>query len=339
MSDNHPAKHYSKVDGSTIVVCNLCSRKCRIGESKRGFCKSRVNVGGELFTTNYGHAVAINMDPIEKKPLYHFLPGRNILSLGTNYCNLACKFCQNSEISQHNTGFRKVTPDYIAALAVQSENCCGLAFTYNEPTIWFEFVLDSSRIALHHGLKNVLVTNGDIAEKPLEELAPFISAMNIDLKAYSDAFYREQCGGGSLMAVLKTISRAYSLGIHVEVTNLVIPALNDSERMISDLVDFIAGVSTDIPLHFSRYHPAYLLEAPPTPIKTLNSAFEIASKKLKFVYLGNVADVAKNSTWCPTCKSLLVERHYFSSRSVGLAVRDGAATCRKCGEVIYGIFS
>lgn len=335
----HPARHYAREGDSLAVRCGLCFRSCLIADRGRGYCKSRVNNGGELFTTNYGRACAINMDPIEKKPLYHFFPGSHILSLGANYCNLACRFCQNFEISQHMTDYSEVTPEYAVTLAARSENCCGIAFTYNEPTIWYEFVYDVSMAAAGAGLKNVLVTNGTIAPKPLEELAPYISAMNIDLKAYSDKFYREQCGGGAFAAVLKTISLAFSLGIHVEVTNLIIPGLNDSEAMITDLVDFTASVSPDVPLHFSRYHPAYLMEAPPTPIKTLMSAFEIASKKMKFVYLGNVADVARNSTWCPSCKALLIERHYFSGRIAGIELKGGAASCAKCGEPIYGAYA
>ena len=334
MNEKFPARHFEKLDGNR-VRCLLCSKQCVTLPGKKGFCKSRINEGGELYTLNYGNAVAINMDPIEKKPLYHFLPGSLILSLGTNFCNLACKFCQNHEISQHKTNFTKVNPDYILSLARQSSNCCGVAFTYNEPAIWFEFVYDCARILHAKGLKTVMVTNGDISEQALRELAPYIDAMNIDLKSFSDKFYRDICGNGSLEAVANTIRLAWGLGIHVEVTNLLIPTLNDSNNEISNLVDFVSSVSPDIPLHFSRYHPSYLCEIQATPVKTLNMAYEIGAHKLKFVYLGNVSDIAKNSTHCPSCRKLLIKREYFSSAVDGLS-EDGC--CDACGEKIYGTF-
>ncbi len=334
MNEKFPARHFQKLDGNR-VRCLLCSKQCVTLPGKTGFCKSRINDAGELYTLNYGNAVAINMDPMEKKPLYHFLPGTLILSLGTNYCNLACKFCQNYEISQHKTNFTKVNPAYLLSLARQSANCCGIAFTYNEPAIWYEFVYDCAKLFHDNGLKTVMVTNGDISEPALRELAPYIDAMNVDLKAFSDNFYRDVCGNGSLEAVTDTIRLAWGLGIHVEITNLLIPTLNDANQAVSSLVDFVASVSPDIPLHFSRYHPSYLCEIQTTPIKTLNMAYEIGMRKLKFVYLGNVSDIAKNSTHCPSCGKILIKREYFSSTIGGLSE---SGCCGACGEKIYGTF-
>ncbi|MEZ7890423.1 MAG: AmmeMemoRadiSam system radical SAM enzyme [Candidatus Wallbacteria bacterium] len=330
-----PARHYKKIEGGN-VRCELCPRRCVIKPDHTGFCKSRKNLSGELYTLNYGKVSALHIDPVEKKPLYHFYPGSSILSAGTNYCNLACRFCQNYELSQHDSDYNLVTPESMVALSKKSENCSMIAFTYNEPSIWYEFMYDTSVIARKSGVKTVMVTNGEINGPALDELAPYMDAMNIDLKGFSAKFYDEYCGGGSFETVLSTIKKAYSLGIHVEITNLVIPGLNDSPGMISDLIDFVAGVSPDIPLHFSKYHPAYMLDIPSTPVKTLIAAYEAASKKLKFVYAGNIVDTQRNSTFCPSCGAMLIERNGFDSVVTGL--EKSTACCLKCGDLIYGKF-
>ncbi len=247
----------------------------------------RRNIGGKLYSLVYGETTSVSLDPVEKKPLYHFHPGENILSLGTKGCNFKCPFCQNWAISQDlEVQTRKITPQWVVDKAGECKSF-GIAYTYNEPFIWYEFVLDTAKLAKKNGLENVLVTNGYVNPKPLEEMLPFIGAMNIDLKSIDDEFYRKYCKG-SLDPVLYTIKTSVK-ACHVELTNLVIPGLNDSEEDFKRLVDWIYdNAGADVPLHFSRYFPCYKLDLPITSKETLEKAYKIAKKKLRNVYLGNV---------------------------------------------------
>ncbi|PIZ83692.1 MAG: AmmeMemoRadiSam system radical SAM enzyme [Candidatus Omnitrophica bacterium CG_4_10_14_0_2_um_filter_44_9] len=269
------------------VRCFLCPRFCVINDNKIGFCGVRANKGGKLYAANYGRVASVALDPIEKKPLYHFHPGSFILSAGTLGCNLSCLFCQNWSISKEiQTPTEPMEPRSLVSRALKL-NSFGIAYTYNEPFIWYEFVLETAKLAKASGLKNVLVTNGYVNPEPLAELLPYIDAMNIDLKSIRDGFYKKVCAG-SVGPVLETISTS-AKSCHVELTNLIIPTLNDTEEELTELVDWIYdNVGESVPLHFSRYFPCYKMNLSPTPLSTLKRAEEIARKKLKYVYLGNI---------------------------------------------------
>ncbi len=281
------ALYWEEEGGEGQVRCRLCPHECRIVNGLTGICGVRQNLGGKLYSTVYGETTSVALDPIEKKPLYHFHPGEYILSLGTKGCNFKCPFCQNWAISQDiEARTEAITPDW----AVAKANECGsfgIAYTYNEPFIWYEFVLDTAKLARRKGLKNVLVTNGYVNPGPLEEMLPVIDAMNIDLKSIDDEFYRRYCKG-SLAPVLHTIKRSVG-SCHVEITNLVITGLNDKDEDFIRLTDWIyKNAGPDVPVHFTRYFPCYNLESPPTSKETLEKARQIAGKKLKNVHLGNI---------------------------------------------------
>lgn len=273
--------------GDKTLQCFLCPHLCRIKEGLCGFCGVRTNKGGKLYAVNYGRVSSISLDPIEKKPLYHYHPRELILSAGTVGCNLSCLFCQNWSISkQAEAPTEPVTSQELINKAKELKSF-GIAYTYNEPFIWYEFVYETAELAKREGLENVLVTNGYVSPGPLKELLPFIDAMNIDLKSIRDEFYKKVCCG-TVAPVLETI-KASVKSCHVELTNLIIPTLNDSEKDLVDLVDWVYENAGDsVPLHFSRYFPCYKMTLPPTPVETLKKAEEIAKKKLKYVYLGNV---------------------------------------------------
>ena len=282
----HEALFYKKISGAA-VQCFLCPHSCVISDNKSGFCGVRTNKGGKLYAVNYGRVASVALDPIEKKPLYHFHPGSFILSAGTVGCNLSCLFCQNWSISKEvQTPTEPMEPQSLVSRA-QELGSFGIAYTYNEPFIWYEFVLETAKLAKMEGLKNVLVTNGYVSPEPLAKLLPYIDAMNIDLKSIRDGFYKKVCSR-SVGPVLETI-KVSAKNCHVELTNLLIPTLNDSEEELSELVGWIYdNVGELCPLHFSRYFPCYKMTEPTTPISTLKRAEEIARKKLKYVYLGNV---------------------------------------------------
>ena len=309
------------------VRCDLCPHNCVIVPEQSGICRARKNIDGVLYAVNYGKTISLSLDPMEKKPLYHFHPGKSILSIGSNSCNFSCRFCQNYQSSQFEVPTIDISPELLLEKC-KTSNCDFVAFTYTEPTTWFEFVLDSSKLLKENGIKTVMVTNGFINQEPLKELLPYIDAMNIDLKAFNEKFYRSICNG-YLQPVLETI-KAASKHCHIEITNLIITDENDSEKQINELVDFVADLNPEIPLHFSRYYPTYKMENRPTSITTLEMAKEIAEKKLKFVYLGNI--IAERSTYCPNCDHLLISRD-FPLRN---EIRNGK--CPSCGHKIYGEF-
>jgi pyruvate formate lyase activating enzyme len=311
------------------VRCTLCPLRCRLREGRDAPCGTRGNRGGRMVPLQYGELVACNLDPIEKKPLYHYRPGAPILSIAARGCNLHCAFCQNWGISQTAGGGEgTVTPDAVVARA-RREGSFGVAYTYSEPLVWFEFVRDCARAVRDAGLRNVVVTNGFLEPGPLDELAPLLDAANVDLKSMDDGFYRKVCKA-RLAPVLAAIERLHAAGVHVEITNLLIPGHNDAPAQVRALVDFVAGLDRTIPLHFSAYRPAWKFTAPPTPVAVLERAAAIARGKLDFVYLGNVIVSAGNDTRCPGCGALAVDRT-AAARPVGL---DAAGRCLDCGRAL-----
>ncbi len=280
------AIYYEKLDRN-IVRCRLCPYNCIIADGKKGACGVRVNKEGILYTEVYGKTTGMALDPIEKKPLYHFHTGEHIFSLGTKGCNFHCSFCQNWHISQElDAPTQDITSEEAVNKAKELKSF-GIAYTYNEPFIWYEFVMDTAKFARKSGLKNVLVTNGYVNIPPLEKMLPYIDAMNIDLKSFDEDFYTKICHG-SLKPVLEVIKKSAEK-CHVELTNLIIPTLNDSTDTIERMVNWIyTNLGPVVPLHFSRYFPCYNMSLPPTPIDTMKKAETIAREKLKYVYLGNV---------------------------------------------------
>lgn len=319
------AMYYEKLDEGK-VRCLLCPRGCRIAPGKKGFCLGRVNEGGSLYAASYARATSAAVDPIEKKPLYHFHPGRGIFSIGTYGCNFACEFCQNFSISQREAPTDELPPEEVVRLA-KGSNSVGVAYTYNEPLIWFEYVLDTSRLARGAGLVNVLVTNGYVNEEPLRELLPLVDALNVDLKG-DEEFYSRLCKGDP-EPVRKTCRLAREAGAHLEVTHLVIPGWNDGEEKLEELSSWVAAeLGEGTPVHLSAYFPRHKLQARPTPAGTLGRAREVFLRRLRYVYLGNILSREGADTHCASCKALLVERAGYRVRVTGLAP-DGK--CSSCG--------
>jgi pyruvate formate lyase activating enzyme len=287
-------------------------------------------VGGRLYYLHYGAVSSLALDPVEKKPLYHFHPGHAVLSLGALGCNLQCAFCQNWEIAQSEVPTTRLTVDQLVRLAGErtEEGCVGVAYTYNEPLVGFEWVLDSARAVKAAGMANVLVTNGEINPEPLAELLPYVDALNIDVKGFTEEFYRDLCRG-QLAPVLRTVEAAQR-SAHVELTNLLIPGRNDGPEEVEALVSWVANrLGPDVPLHFSRYFPQYHLDLPPTPATTLKAAAEIARKRLHYVYLGNAAEVEGSDTRCPQCGTVVIRRRGYTVQSL-LRGRH----CPSCGYAL-----
>jgi len=282
------ARYFNKIEGSKVHCC-LCPHNCVISLGALGVCRARKNINGELYSLNYGKIAAAALDPIEKKPLNRFKPGSMILSVGTFGCNLKCSFCQNWSIAHRDPDTQDVTSGILVEKAVElkKNGNIGIAYTYNEPSIWYEFVYDTAKLAKDRGLANVLVTNGFIEREPLEDILPYIDAMNIDVKAFKQSFYKDICKA-TISNVKQTVEIAAGK-CHVEVTTLVIPGLNDDIEEIDELSKWLASISPEIPLHLSRYFPNYnMTDRPPTPVETLKRAAEKAAEYLKYVYLGNV---------------------------------------------------
>ncbi len=315
------AAHWRREGGA--VRCLLCPHACLIAEGKRGICRVRENRGGTLYPMTYGKVAAVQLDPIEKKPLFHFHPGTEILSIGSVGCNFRCGFCQNVHLVLAQVPVQDAAiPDLVRA--ARDAGSIGIAYTYNEPMIWFEFVADCARAARREGLANVLVTNGYVNPGPLAELLPVIDAMNIDLKSMDPEFYRRICGG-KLEAVLETI-RASARAVHVELTTLLVTGENDSDEAIRKVVDFVAATDPEIPLHFSRYFPCYRFTAPPTPEARLAAAFRIGREKLPYVYVGNYRLAGAEDTVCPRCGKVVVRRAGYRTDAGGLS-GDRCASC------------
>jgi len=316
------------------VQCLLCPHHCNISEGNVGLCGVRRNEKGILYSLIYGMCSGIADDPIEKKPLHHFYPGSLVFSLGSVGCNLSCDHCQNFHISTANPEghqFSELLPENAVELA-QNHGCRGIAWTYNEPTIWFEYTYDTAQLAKKVGLYTAYVTNGYINAEPLKQIAPFLDAMNIDVKAFTDSFYKKNCKA-SLQPVLETCILAHQLGIHIELTYLVIPNENDTIDEVRQFCTWILdNLGQDVPVYFSRFHPQYKMsEKPATPIDTLKGFFDMAkSMGIHYVYLGNVSDPLYENTFCPSCEHVLIERTGFSANTIGLS----QGKCVKCGKVI-----
>ena len=307
------------------IRCSLCPHECLLSEGKVGLCRQRRHVHGRLMAEGYARVSSIAMDPIEKKPLYHFYPGSFILSVGGLWCNLRCSFCQNWHISQREQSTAVMAPERLVELAVEHDSV-GIAFTYNEPLIWYEYILDTAQLCKQRDLKVVLVTNGFVQVKPLEDLLPYVDAFNIDVKAFNERFYREICGG-DLSAVKRVVERA-AAKVHIEVTTLIIGGLNDDKAEIEGLARWLSEVDRNIPLHLSRYYPNYRMQLPPTPVTTLYELRDVAREYLDYVYIGNVMG-ADNNTYCPKCGQKVVDRGY-AIKVTGMK----AQRCINCGTPI-----
>jgi len=324
---------------NTDVDCFLCSHRCHISAGKQGVCGVRENRGGVLHTLIYGRLIAENADPIEKKPLYHFLPGTLSYSIAMPGCNFRCGFCQNWQISQARGNLEQfpqafVEPSRVVDRAVRAK-CASVAYTYTEPTIYMEYALDVARLAKEAGLKNVFVTNGYESPEAVDAMRGLIAAANVDLKSFSDTFYRSQCNG-RLQPVLDSIRKMHETGIHVEVTTLVVTGLNDSDEELERIASFLADVSPDLAWHISRFHPDYqALDNVPTPLSTLERAAEIGeSKGLRFIYVGNVRSADRQHTRCPECGEIVLRRAIMAL--MGENVKDGA--CGACGAKLPIVF-
>lgn len=329
---------YEKLENK-LVHCYLCAHQCRIAEKKFGFCGVRQNIDGVLYTHVYARPCALHIDPIEKKPLYHFFPGSAAFSVATVGCNFHCGFCQNWEISQSSIRDgdfpeEEFSPQEIVKQA-QNSNCKSISYTYTEPTIFFEYALDTAKLAKAKGLYNNFVTNGYMTKECLQMLRPYLDAANVDLKFFREDSYKKICAA-SLQPVLDSIKLMKELGIWVEITTLVVPDENDSEEELRDIAKFIASVDRNIPWHVSRFHPDYkFTDHAATPEATLKKAQEIGRRAgLTYIYVGNVSGWG-NDTYCPSCKKLLIKREAFSVLEYNIK----AGRCAFCKAVIPGRFS
>jgi len=321
------------------VECDLCSHRCRIAPSKFGICGVRKNKDGELVTLVYGELIAAHADPIEKKPLYHFMPGTTAFSIATIGCNFRCGFCQNWQISQASKRKEEVysekslSPEEIVAEA-KKNGCQSISYTYTEPTIFFEIAYDTAKLANKQGLANTFVTNGYMTREALEKIKPYLDACNVDLKSFREDFYRKVCKA-HLKPVLESIKNMKEMGIWIEITTLVVPGQNDSDEELKDIAEFISSIDKDIPWHISRFHPDYQYsDSKPTPMETMQKAVSLGKKAgLNYVYLGNVYGES-DVTVCPNCgKEVLVRRGFWLMEN---NIND--SKCRFCGEPIAGIF-
>lgn len=331
------AAFYQKLD-NRYVQCLLCPMKCTLAPGQTGFCRVRENVNGVLYTNAFSNPTAVHIDPIEKKPFYHFLPKSFSFSIATAGCNFRCVFCQNWQISQVSPkkSFNLyLSPEAVAKLAKKSE-CASVAYTYSEPVNFYEYMLACAKEARKMEIRNVYHSNGYINEKPLRELAKYLDAANIDLKGFSEDFYREMCSG-TLGPVLKTLKILKQEGVWIEITNLVIPTKNDSPKMIREMCSWIVkNLGPDVPVHFSRFHPLYkLTNLPLTPVETLEKAVEIArSEGLRYVYIGNVPGHPAEDTYCPKCKRLLIDRLGYQILQNNIV----NGRCKFCHEKIPGVW-
>ena len=327
----------ARADGR--LHCFLCPRHCHIGEGQTGFCFIRKNIGGTLYSLGYGRPAAVQVDPIEKKPLFHFLPGSSIFSLGTAGCNMGCLFCQNWDISKSRSDQVRaiqLEPEQVVRAAIEC-GCPSIAFTYNEPTIWGEYVIDIAESAHRHGLNTVMVTNGYVTREAFHDIYDHIDAANVDLKGFTETFYSKITLSHlqPVLDVLMWLKR--ETNVWVEITNLVIPTLNDRAEEITELARWVRdNLGEDVPLHFTAFHPDFrLLDKPPTPPETLHRAREAALEAgLRYVYEGNILSEGAN-TYCPNCHKMLVRRVWNSVADTRII----EGRCMNCGERLPGVFS
>jgi len=322
------------------VRCLLCNHNCIIGGGKKGLCGVRENRAGTLISLVYGKVIANHCDPIEKKPLFHFMPGSRSYSIATVGCNFRCDFCQNADISQMPSDHNRIMgqdmmPEKIVKDALKTRSA-SISFTYTEPTIYYELAVDTARLAVSEGLKNVFVSNGYMTEQCLEDISPDLHAANVDLKAFSDRFYKEQCGA-KLAPVLRTLETMKRLGIWLEVTTLLIPGLNDSKEELGEISQFLANLDKDIPWHISRFHPTYrLTHIPSTPPESIQRARDLGYEAgLRYVYTGNLPGDEGEKTFCHSCGQLLIDRFGFTITEN--RIRENL--CPECGSEIPGVWN
>lgn len=324
---------YDELPGNK-VKCNVCAHRCTIAEGKTGICGTRHNNKGKLYTLIYNTVSSEAIDPIEKKPLYHFLPGTFSYSLGTIGCNFRCMHCQNwniSQVSLEEANTKEITPEEAVRRALAA-GCSSISWTYNEPAIWHEYTYDSAVLAKKAGLKTIYVTNGYITPEALRRMAPYLDAYRVDIKSFSDEFYKKVCGA-RLAPVLESTKLAKELGMHIETITLIIPGRNDSKEELTQIAKWVHdNLGEDTPMHFTRFHPMHKMDhVAATPLSTLEMAHGIAKNEgMRFVYLGNVGGHKYENTFCPRCDSVLIERAGFSVGDV--RVKDGK--CARCGEGI-----
>ena len=346
MPEQHDAMLWDSLDGQK-VQCNLCGHGCVIAAGKYGLCRVRENVAGVLKSLSYGRVVAMNVDPIEKKPLFHFLPGSTSLSIAAAGCNFQCDFCQNWQISQsprtqgtlRGQAVRRgqaVSPEQIVTAAANYD-CASISYTYTEPTVFFELACETARLAAERGIRNCFVSNGFMTPLAVETIGPVLDAINVDLKAFRDETYRRMMKA-SLAPVLTCLKALVAAGIWVEVTTLVVPGMNDSPEELRDIAAFIAGeLGPAVPWHVSRFHGDYrMTDTPSTPLATLTRACEIAQEAgLEFVYCGNVPGRSDENTYCPGCGELVIARTGFAVRGIHLS----GGACPKCARSIEGVWA
>lgn len=326
------ALYYQKT-GEDKIKCELCPHNCIVKKNQFGICKVRVNKNGKLISKNYGVVSSMGFDPIEKKPLYHFYPGSEILSIGSLGCNLHCEFCQNWQISQTSVedfkrGYKFLEPDKIIDLALSKEKNVGIAYTYNEPTVFFEFMLEVAKKAKQNELKNAMVTNGYINQKPLNQLNKYIDAYSVDLKAFNNNFFIKYTKS-QLEPVKETLKNIAKAGKHLEITNLVIPGLNDNPGEFELMIQWITeNLGKDTVLHISKYYPTYKLKVEPTSIETMLELYNIAKRYLSYVFLGNVLLPDGNNTYCPNCNEVILKRTGYLTQKHSV---NSAGDCIKCG--------
>lgn len=338
--DSFPTKYWH-VLANGRVQCDVCPRACKLDEGQRGMCFVRMRQGGQIVLTTYGRSSGYCVDPVEKKPLNHFLPGTPILSFGTAGCNLACKFCQNWDISKSreiDTLADQATPETIAR-AAQELGCQSVAFTYNDPVIFMEYAIDVAQACRERGIKSVAVTAGYMCDEPRREFYGAMDAANVDLKGFSEAFYKKLCAG-ELQPVLETLLYLkHETNVWFEITNLIIPGWNDSEAELEAMTQWVvAELGPDVPMHFSAFHPDYkMMDVPRTPAATLTRARNIALKNgVRYAYTGNVHDAAGDTTFCHACGIKLIERDWYTLKAYRLT---GDGRCPTCGTLCAGVFA
>ena len=339
----HKEAYLAKPRPGNVVQCQVCEHFCAVKPGQAGRCGVRHNVEGTLHLVVYGDPVAIHVDPIEKKPLFHFLPCGDVLSIGTYGCNFQCPFCQNWQMSQvrkvgdgHDALGQRATPEVLVNTCLRN-HIPMIAYTYNEPTVFFEYTYDTAKLAHEHGIKNVYVSNGYMSRAALDAIEPYLDGINVDLKAFSDAFYREQCRA-RLEPVKRNIAHiARETDVWIEVTTLLIPELNDAEDELRALAEWLAAVDPDIPWHVTAFHPDYeMLDRPRTSQRALAQAYEIGTGVgLRHVYVGNVMDADRESTYCPQCGQKLIQRHWYRVKELW----PKRGICPQCGCTIAGVWS
>jgi pyruvate formate lyase activating enzyme len=333
----HEARYYKQLDNNK-VQCQMCFRKCIVSEGQRGFCRNKVNLNGKYYSLVYGKPCSLQIDPIEKEPSFHTLPAIRIFCTATASCNNRCKFCHNWQISQRSveeTTNYEMSPQQVVDMA-KKYDCEAMSFTYSEPTVFYEYMFDIAKIAKESGLRVLYHTNGSINSEPLFALLKYMDAVTVDLKAFTEKFYRE-VSSSKLEPVLNTLKNIKKTGVHLEIVNLVIPTLNDNMDDIRRMCVWIReNLCVDTPLHFNRFYPAYkLINLPHTPIKTLEHAREVAVEEgLKYIYIGNAPGHKYNSTFCPKCGKCLIHRTHFAVLENN--VQEGK--CKFCGEEISGVW-